>query len=67
MKLKYYLNNTEISSKEYVERVIDDAKYYSESKTTALRIVRENRQEARSEKENVWRLQNGDALIIRNE
>lgn len=67
MKLKYYLNNTEISSKEYVDRIIMDAECYSESKTTALRIVRENRQEARSEKENVWILQNGDALSIRNE
>ena len=61
---KYYYNGESISSKEYEERLIDDAFDCGHCKTSAMRIVRENRQEAREEGKNEWTVHCGSRLTI---
>ena len=61
---KYYYNGESISSKEYEERLIDDAYDCGHCKTSAMRIVRENRQEAREDGKNVFRLSSGAEVIV---
>lgn len=62
--LKYYIDGQEISSKEYEEYIIEDAYDNDESKAHAMRVIRENRQEARETGENIWLIQNGAKLVI---
>ena len=65
--LKYYIDGQEISSREYEEYLIEDAYDNDKSKAHAIRVIRENRQEAREEGENIWRINNGSKLVIRKE
>jgi hypothetical protein len=62
--LKYYVDGQEISSKEYEEYIIEDAYDNDESKAHAMRVIKENRQEARETGENIWRICNGAKLVI---
>lgn len=67
--LKYFKNldgrEVEISSEDYVEELVTDARNYDESKTSALRVVRENRQIARDTGMCEWKLHFCGNLIIR--
>lgn len=65
--LKYYLDDEEITSREYEDFLCDDAYCWGETKTTAMRVIRENRQEARTEGESAWTLRHGSVLLIRKE
>lgn len=65
--LKYYLDGQEITSREYTDFLCDDADCYGETKTTAMRVIRENRQEARDEGWSAWTLRYGSVLMIRKE
>lgn len=56
-----------ISSKEYEEYMINEAVDSGETKTTAKRVIRENRQEARETGKNVFRLSCGAEVIITKE
>ena len=53
-----------ISSKEYEDYMIEEAIDSGETKTTAKRVIRENRQEARETGKNVFRLSCGAEVII---
>lgn len=59
--------NVPISSKEYEEYMINEAIDSGETKTTAKRVIRENRQEARETGKNVFRLSCGAEVIIEKE
>ena len=56
-----------ISSNEYEEYMINEAVDSGETKTTAKRVIRENRQEARETGKNVFRLSCGAEVIITKE
>ena len=56
-----------ISSKEYEDYMIDEAVDSGETKTTAKRVIRENRQEARETGKNVFRLSCGAEVIVMKE
>ena len=56
-----------ISSKEYEEYMVNEAVDSGETKTTAKRVIRENRQEARETGKNVFRLSCGAEVIITKE
>ena len=56
-----------ISSNEYEEYMINEAVDSGETKTTAKRVIRENRQEAREIGKNVFRLSCGAEVIITKE
>ena len=56
-----------ISSKEYEEYMIEEAVDSGETKTTAKRVIMENRQEARETGKNVFRLSCGTEVIITKE
>ena len=68
---KYFIKNLEkampITSKEYENYMIKEAISEGETKTTAMRVIRENRQEAREESYNVFTLNCGAQLIIEKE
>ncbi len=53
-----------ISSKEYEDYMIEEAIDAGETKTTAKRVIKENRQEAREEGKNIFRLSSGAEIII---
>lgn len=61
---RYSFNGKQISSEEYVERIVMDSNDYGETKTTALQIVKENRDFARKNGVNVWINLSGKELII---
>mgnify|MGYP003297831199 CR=1 FL=1 len=69
--LKYFIkkigceNEEEISSRDYEDYLIDDAFDCGESKTTALRVIRENRKEARDFDECDWVLTSGNKVIVK--
>lgn len=69
--LKYFKNldgrEVEISSEDYVDELIVDARNYGETKSSALRIVRENRDIARIDGMCEWKLHFCGSLIIRSE
>lgn len=56
-----------ISSKEYEEYMIEEAVDSGETKTTAKRVITENRQEARETGKNVFRLSCDAEVIITKE
>ena len=56
-----------ISSNEYEEYMTNEAVDSGETKTTAKRVIRENRQEARETGKNVFRLSCGAEVIITKE
>ena len=56
-----------ISSKEYEDYMIEEAIDSGETKTTAIRVIRENRQEAREDGKNAFRLSSGGLAIIVSE
>lgn len=62
--LKYFIDGEEISSKEYEEYIIEDAYDNDKSKAHAMRVIRENRQEARISGENIWLICNGAKLVV---
>lgn len=62
--LKYYVDGQEISSKEYEEYIIEDAYDNGELKAAAMRVIKENRQDARETGDNVWTIHNGAILVI---
>lgn len=68
--LKYFKNldgtEYEISSADYVEELVVDAMNSDESKTTALRVVRENRQIARETGICEWKLHFCGTLIVKD-
>ena len=53
-----------ITSKEYEDYMVEEAVDSGQTKTTAKRVIRENRQEAREEGKNIFRLSFGAELII---
>ena len=53
-----------ISSKEYEDHMAESAIIEGETKTTAKRVIRENRQEAREIGKNIFRLSCGAEVII---
>ena len=53
-----------ISSKEYEDYIIGSAVDSGETKTTAKRVIRENRQETRETGKNVFTLSCGAEVII---
>ncbi len=53
-----------ISSKEYEDYMVEEAIDSGETKTTAMRVIRENRQEARETGKNEFRLSSGAIVII---
>lgn len=53
-----------ISSKEYEDYMVEEAVDSGETKTTAMCVIRENRQEARESGKNVFRLSSGAEVII---
>ena len=65
---KYYIQTlgkmVPISSKEYEGYMIEEAVDLGETKTTAKRVIRENRQEAREISKNIFRLSCGAEVII---
>lgn len=69
--LKYYIKtlgkSVSISSREYENYIIEDAICDGQTKTTAMRVVRENRQEARETGENIFTLTFGAQVIVSNE
>jgi len=68
--LKYYIQKSgktmPISSKEYENYMIEEAIDLGETKTTARRVIKENRQEARERGKNIFTLYGGVQLIIFN-
>ena len=68
---KYYIETlgkkVPITSKEYEDYMIEEAVDEGQTKTTAKRVIRENRQEAREEGKNIFILSFGAVLIIENE
>jgi hypothetical protein len=66
--LKYYIQKSgktmPISSKEYENYMIEEAIDLGETKTTAKRVIKENRQEAREKGMNIFTLYGGTQLII---
>ncbi len=65
---KYYIQvlgkDVPISSQEYEDYIIEEAVDSDKTKTTAKRVIRENRQEARETSKNVFRLSCGAEVII---
>ena len=53
-----------ISPKEYEDYMIEEAIDSGETKTTAMRVIRENRQEARETGKNIFTLSSGAQVII---
>jgi len=53
-----------ISSKEYEDYMVEEAIDSGETKTTAKRVIRENRQEAGDIGKNIFRLSSGAEVII---
>lgn len=53
-----------ISSKEYEDYIIEDVIDVGCTKNTARRVIKENRQEAREEGKNVFRLACGAEVIV---
>lgn len=65
---KYYIQMLgkpmPISSKEYEDYMIEEATDSGETKTTAMRVIRENRQEARETGKSTFTLSFGAQVII---
>lgn len=65
---KYYIQvlgkTMSISSKEYENYMIEEAIDLGETKTTARRVIRENRQEAQETGKNIFRLSSGAEVIV---
>ena len=65
---KYYIQTLgktmPISSKEYEDYMIEEAVDNGQTKTTAKRVIRENRQEARETGKNIFTLSFGAQVII---
>lgn len=65
---KYYIQvlgkTMSISSKEYEGYMIEEVVDLGETKTTAKRVIRENRQEARETGKNIFTLSSGAQVII---
>lgn len=65
---KYYIQTlgkmVPITSKEYEGYMIEEAIDLGKTKTDAMRVIRENRQEAREDGKNVFRLSSGAEVII---
>ena len=55
-----------ISSREYEDYMIEEAVDLGKTKTTAMRVIRENRQEARETGKNIFTLSSGAQVIIFN-
>lgn len=53
-----------ISSNEYEDYIVEEAIDSGETKTTAKRVIRENRQEARETGKNEFTLSSGAQVII---
>ena len=69
--LKYYIKtlgkSVPISSREYENYIIEDAICDGQTKTIAMRVIRENRQEARETGENIFTLTFGAQVIVSKE
>lgn len=53
-----------ISSREYEDYIMEEAFDLGETKTTAKRVIKENRQEARETGKNSFRLSSGAEVIV---
>lgn len=66
--MKYFIQvlgkTMPISSKEYEDYMTEEAIDSGETKTTAKRVIKENRQEARNIGKNIFRLSSGAEVII---
>lgn len=68
--LKYYITSLEegtkeITSQEYVERIKEEAYKAGKSKTTAMRVVKGNRQYARENGSYFWIIPSGGVLTVK--